>query len=132
MSFELLGQDITMPQGGDLTANQFLFVKLNSSGQVVAMAAATDIPFGIQQDVPRTSTTGLAVTVRMFGVSKCVGNGSVTAGNQIEPDSTGKAAPGVNGTDTTHYIVGQALETSTVSGELVAVAFNCLNPGRGA
>lgn len=132
MSFELLGQDITLPQGGDLTANQFLGVKLNSSGQVVAIAAATDIPFGIQQDVPYSSAIGQSVTIRMFGVSKTVGNGSVTTGNQIEFDSTGKAAPGVNGTDTTHYIVGQALETSAVSGELVAIAFNCLNPGRGA
>jgi hypothetical protein len=130
VAYEIPGFKIgTLRAGSDLSAKQFCFVKLNASGQVVACAAVTDVPLGILQNTPGS----LAVAdVMTNGVSKLVGSGSIPAASMIGTDNAGKAAAYVPGTDTTKYIVGQALEGNTSANGLITVAFNCLNPARGA
>lgn len=132
MAYEIPGMCITLPQGGDLTSNQFKFVKLNSSGQVVVIAANTDKPIGIQQDVPNGSATGEAVTVMLYGVSKVQGDADLARGNQIGTSADGQAAAYAPGTDTTKYVVGEVLEDNSAAAGLATVAFNCLGAGRGA
>lgn len=132
MAYEIPGMCITLPQGGDLTSNQFKFVKLNSSGQVVAIAANTDKPIGIQQDTPVSSTTGEPVVVMLYGVSKVQGDADLAKANQIGSSADGQAAAYAPGTDTTKYIVGEVLEDNSAAGGLATVAFNCLGAGRGA
>lgn len=132
MAYEIPGMCITLPQGGDLTSNQYKFVKLNSSGQVVAIGGATDKPIGIQQDTPVSSATGESVTVMLYGVSKVQGDADLARGNQIGSSADGQAAAYVPGTDTTKYVVGDVLEDNSAAGGLATVAFNCLGAGRGA
>lgn len=132
MAYEIPGMCITLPQGGDLTSNQFKFVKLNSSGQVVVIAANTDKPIGIQQDVPNSSATGESVTVMLYGVSKVQGDADLARGNQIGTSADGQAAAYAPGTDTTKYVVGEVLEDNSAAAGLATVAFNCLGAGRGA
>lgn len=130
MAFEIPGLVVTREAGEDLSAHKHKFVKLNSSGQVVAIAANTDKPFGILQDAPAAS--GRAAQVMCSGISKVQGDGNLAKGDQIGSSADGQAAAYVPGTDTTKYIVGEVLEDNAAAGGLATVAFNCLGAGRGA
>ena len=39
---------LSLEAGADLSALQYYFVKLNSSGKAVAVAAVTDVPIGVR------------------------------------------------------------------------------------
>lgn len=134
MAFEKPGMCHTFPAGADLSAssNQYKFVKLNSSGQVVAIAAATDKPIGILQDYANSSAVGSSVQVMFCGISKVQGDADLAKGAQIGTSADGQAAAYVPGTDTTAYIVGEVLDDNAAAGGLASVAFNCLGAGRGA
>lgn len=130
MAFEIPGFcDGTRVAGGDLSTSQFKFVKLNSSGQVVAMAANTDKPYGILQNKP---ASGATAEVMLLGISKVQGDADLTKGNQVGSSADGQAAAYVPGTDTTKYIVGEVLDDNAAVGGLATIAFNCLGAGRGA
>lgn len=89
MATELnVGQDISLPASGDISANQYLFVSLNSSGQV-QVAGANVSCVGVQQDKP--SAAGRATQVRVFGITKVVAGGSITANDKVASDGSGKA-----------------------------------------
>lgn len=126
MSYESnIGADFSFPASGDLSANQHRFVKLNSSKQSV-LAGAGETAIGIQQDKP--SALGRAGEVRIFGISKCALGGTVTVGDKIASDASGKgvkatAATVLGGTPEPlagSYVMAIALE-SGVSGDTVAV-----------
>lgn len=129
MAYEIPGMSASFVAGGDLSAKQYYFVKLNSSGQVVIVSAVTDKPIGILQNAP---ASGGVAEVMFFGVSKMSTDADLTIGNQIGPSSDGQAAAYAPGTDTTKYIVGEVLTDNTAAAGLVSVAFNCLGAGRGA
>lgn len=130
MAFEIPGLIVSVDAGADLSSNQYFFVKLNSSGQVVAIAANTDIPFGILQNKP--SASGQSASVMLYGVSKCVASADLTPANVIGPSANGRAAAYANGTDTTKYVCGHVLDDNTGANGFVSVAFSCLTPNRGA
>lgn len=119
----------------DLSASQYLFVKISASGRpptVALTAAATDCPYGVLQDKPVGSAgTPKACEVRVQGRSKVVAGGTITAGDRIGTDNAGKAVKKTEGTDTTNYVVGVAV-FSAVTGDIVEVDLNCLNPHRAA
>lgn len=115
--------------GGDLSAKQYHFVKLNTSGQVVIVAAVTDKPVGILQNAP---ASGGVAEVMLAGISKMVADADLAIGDQIGASSDGQAATYAPGTDTTKYIVGEVLTANTAAGGIVSVAFNCMGAGRGA
>lgn len=129
MAWEGPGIDVSLEAGGDLSAKQFYFVKLNSSGQAIVCAATTDIPIGVVQNAPASGGTAL---VRLCGVSKVNSDADLTKGNLVGTAADGQAAAYVNGTDTTKYIVGHVLEDSAAAGGLSTIAFSCLSPNRGA
>lgn len=123
------GNLISATAAVDLTANQFQFVTLNTSGQAVLCSAITDLPIGILQNAPRA---GLAASIMTFGVSKLVMAAATAINSLIGTDAAAKGAIRVNGTDTTTYIVGRAIVATAAANGVGSVAFSCLTPNRGA
>lgn len=119
---------VTLVAGADLSAAQYKFVKLNSSGEAVAVAAATDLPIGILQNAP---TSGQEAEVLVSGGSKLVLGGTVAAAGVVGTSSSGAGVAIVHGTDTTKFALGQAI-TGGASGEIVTVVVACSNAGRAA
>lgn len=129
MAYEIPLFTHTFVAGSDLSSSQYKFVKINSSGQAVSVAAATDQPLGILQNAPASGGTA---EVMMAGISKVQGDADLAKGNQIGTSADGQAAAYVHGTDTTSYIVGVVLDDNAAAGGYATVAFNCLSIGRGA
>lgn len=130
MAYEIPGFTITLPAAADLSAQQHKFVKLDTSGQAAAIAAATDIPVGVLQNKP--DAAGKAAEVMIFGVSKVQGDADLAKGNQVGTSADGQAVALTAGTDTTKYIVGQVIEDNSAAGGLATVLINCATPHRAA
>ena len=120
-----VGQDFSFQASTDLSADQFRFVVLNTSKQLV-LAGANVSCLGVLQDAP--SAAGRAAGVRCFGISKVVLGGTVAANDKIASDANGKgvkatAASVSAGTPEPlagSYVMGIALEAG-VSGDVVSV-----------
>lgn len=132
MAFEISNYSVkvTRVAGADLSALQYTFVKQNSSGQVVAVAAATDIPLGVLQNAP---TSGQEAEVLVVGGTKLKAGATVTLGTHfiLGTTSAGAATPLAAGTDTTKYILGVPLATAA-SGDVMSAVINCAAPSRAA
>lgn len=120
---------ITLPAGADLSTKQYYFVKINTSGQAVLCAAATDKPIGVLQNTP---TSGQAASVLVVGGTKIVSSASIDEGVLIGTASTGKADAKVPGTDTTEYVVGTVISAAGADGEILTAVINCASPARAA
>jgi hypothetical protein len=120
---------VTLVAGADLSAKQYTFVKVNSSGEAIAAAAATDIPIGVLQNAP---IAGQEAEVLVVGGTKVVAGAAIGDGAQLGTGSTGKAVALVAGTDTTKYVVGTLLTESAADGNIVTAVINCANPHRAA
>lgn len=111
----------TGPPGmpGSLSPNsgkQFRFVKVTGPNQVgQATGVATEAPAGVLQNKPQA--VGDAATVGIQGVSMCEAGGTVTAGDGLKVDATGRPITAVIGTD---KLVGIALLSGAV-GQLIPV-----------
>ncbi len=131
MAFEIPLFPVSFEAGAVIAAaDQYKFVKLNTSGQVVLCSAVTDIPVGVIQEP--ASVIGQAVNVCVIGITKLQGDVDLSKSNQIGTSADGQAATYVAGTDTTKYIVGQVLEDNTTAGGLITALINCAAPHRGA
>lgn len=121
----------TLKAGADLSAstNQFKFVKLDGSGDVVLCTGATDIPVGVLQNNPRL---GEAADLGVLGVYKVQGDANLAIGDLIGTSADGQADAKTPGTDVTEYVVGRVLDDNTTAGGLVSAFINCLNPHRAA
>ena len=120
---------VTLVAGADLSAAQYKFVKINSSGQAVAVAALTDRPIGILQNAP---LAGQEAEVLVSGGSKIkAGSGGLDEGSIVGTDATGLAVVKVPGTDSTHYILGSCI-LAAASGSVGTVLINCASAGRAA
>lgn len=131
MAYEIANSavKITLVAGADLSAKQYYFVKLNSSGEAVLCSGATDKPIGVLQNDP---TSGKEAIVTVVGGTKVVASASIDEGVLIGTASTGKADAKVPGTDTTEYVVGQVILASGADGEILTAVVNCANPHRAA
>jgi hypothetical protein len=131
MAYEISNYSVkvTLVAGADLSSKQYTFVKLDSSGQAVAAAAATDIPIGVLQNAP---TSGQEAEVLVVGGTKITAGAAIGEGALVGTSSTGKAVALVAGTDTTKYVVGTLLTESAADGNIVTAVINCANPGRAA
>ena len=130
MAYEVspYGTKITLVAGADLSALQYYFVKINSSGQAIACAAATDQPIGILQNAPIANQEA---EILVAGGSKLVLGGTVTIGQVVSPSSAGAGVAIANGTDTTKYGCGIAL-AGGASGETITAVVSLASAGRGA
>jgi hypothetical protein len=128
MAYEISAYAVktTLVAGEDLSAKQYTFVKLNSSGQAIAAAAATDVPVGVLQNAP---TSGQEAEVLIVGGTKIVAGAAITLPNNIGTGATGKAVA-LATTDTTKYVVGQLITASAADGNIVTAVVNCVNPTR--
>jgi hypothetical protein len=130
MAYRIPLFEVTLEAGADLSGQQHRFVKLNASGQAVAITAVTDIPVGILQNKPKG--VGNPATVMVAGISKVIGAADLSMGNLVGASNDGRAAAYTGGVDTTKYIVGHVLEDNTMANGMCAVLINCMNPSRGA
>lgn len=131
MAFEQPGFSSTFKAGADLSAKQFYFVKLDSSGNVVACAAVTDKPIGILQNSPANNGEAL---VMHEGISKISADAALAIDDLVGCSADGQAAAYVPGTDTSKYIVGRMLDAPAAAAEIGSCLFNCMGIGgnRGA
>lgn len=130
MAYEISNYSVkvSLVAAADLSSSQYKFVKLDSAGKVVAVAAATDRPIGVLQNNP---TSGNVAEVLVSGGTKLVLGGTVTEGAIVSPNSSGAGVAIVAGTDTTKYICGTAL-TEGASGEIITAVISCATASRAA
>lgn len=108
-------QSITLPAAADLSASQYRFVDVNSSGQAAVVASAGAKGVGVLSNKPLG--VGQAATVDYSGVTKVVtGSGGLTAGNKVQSDASGGAIVAASG----DHVFGIALKT-TVENELCPI-----------
>lgn len=119
---------ITLVAGADLSADQYKFVKMNSSGQAILVAALTDRPIGVLQNAP---LSGQEAEVTIIGGTKLKAGATVSEGSIIKTSAAGLGIVAVPGTDTTHYIVGTSL-VDGVNGDIISAVVNCASAARAA
>jgi hypothetical protein len=118
---EWLPHVISYVAGADLTGKEGHFVKLNSDGEVILVAAATDRAIGVLRDGnPEGGTVGVYQGYGIVPVSSDATG--IAIGDLIGVSADGQAVKLTAGTDTTKYIHGVAQEASTAAGELISVA----------
>jgi hypothetical protein len=120
---------VTLVAGADLSALQYTFVKIDSSGLAVACSSATDIPIGVLQNAP---ISGQEAEVLIVGGTKIVAGAAIGEGAQIGTGTTGKAVALAAGTDSTKYVVGTLITESAADGNIVTAVINGANPHRAA
>jgi hypothetical protein len=124
MAYESPAIDLgTLTAAADLSSSQYYFVKLASATTVNVCTAITDLPIGILQNTP---TSGQAADVRIFGVSKASADGTITAGRWISTSADSQAAGITPGSDTTQYVMGQAIQAAS-AGETFTMFLNPSN-----
>lgn len=124
MAYEVPLQKASLKAGADLSAlaNQFKFVKLDANGDVVAIAAVTDLPFGVLQNLPKS---GQEAEIMVDGITKLQGDAALTPGAIIGTSADGQAAAKVLGTDLTHHVVGTVLQGCAAAGNLCTALIRC-------
>lgn len=74
--------------GADLSASQYLLVKLNASGAVVLCTASTDLPIGVLVNKPVANQPCELVVI---GVTKVVAGAAISANTVIMPNASSQA-----------------------------------------
>ena len=131
MAYEISNYSVkvTLVAAADLSAKQYQFVKLDSAGKAVVVAANTDRPIGVLQNAP---LAGQEAEVLVVGGTKLVAGEAVTEGAVISTTSAGKADSIAVGSATTQYILGTALTEVAADGEILTAVINCASSGRAA
>lgn len=114
---------ISIEASGDLSTKQYLFVDVNSDGQVAVEKSAGAAVVGVLQDKP--SAQGRPACVMLSGVSQVVAGAAFAAGARVTVDTAGKAQEATSG----QYIHGTALKAATAADDRVAILLQ-LNSGQ--
>lgn len=93
---------------GDMRSTQYCFVEIKAADTVQKTSAAAAVAMGVLQNNPNS---GQQAQVRLLGKSLVVAAGTITAGALVGTDANGYADSKTAGSDTTEYVIGQALET---------------------
>ena len=94
---------VSLPANGDLSANQFKAVDINSSGNVVLASSAGQRVIGVQQNKPSAAGQGTAVAVA--GITKMLSSGTIAAGALVTTTNAGLAVTAASG----NFILGRAV-----------------------
>lgn len=131
MAYEISNYSVkvTLVAAADLSAKQYHFVKLDSSGKAAAIAANTDRAIGVLQNAP---LAGQEAEVLVVGGTKLVAGEAVAEGAVLSTTSAGKADSITVGSATTQYILGTALTEVSNDGEIFTAVVNCASAGRAA
>ena len=109
----------------DLSALQYNLVKLNADFNVVAINGVTDYPIGVLDNAPvGTASVPAEASVTCFGVTKVKLGGTVVAGDRVGHDGAGLCVTQIDGTDTTDYVIGTALEGGAIN-EIRSILIGC-------
>lgn len=109
MSTEVNVWDESFAAFGDMRSNQFYMVEFKASKVVQKCSAVTAVACGILQNNPNSGETAV---VRLLGKSKDVTAAAITYGLLIGPAAGGQAVSKTVGSDTTNYVIAQAIQTS--------------------
>lgn len=101
--------NVTLEASGDLSAQQYRAVVVDSNGQAAVAGAAVVID-GVLQNNP--AAIGRAATVAISGVVKMKCGGAVTNGGPVTTDASGDIVNAATG----NPIVGIALATGSSGG----------------
>jgi hypothetical protein len=114
---------LSYPAGVALNTSQYLFMKLNASGQIIPCSVAGEASIGVLQDAPLA--IGRAGAVSKVGMqTKVLFGAAVTAGAKMTTDATGKAITAATG--------NIELGTCTEGGSVGQVGSILFVPGRTA
>jgi len=120
MAVERVLNPIGMRAAADLSGKQFYIVEITGADTVNVCDAATDVPFGVLQNDPKSGET--AVIAYADGeITKVVSDGSVTAiaiGDQLGTNASGKA---VKKATSGELVLGRALEASSADGIIITM-----------
>jgi hypothetical protein len=120
MAFEVPGLMHTAPASTDLSASQYCFVNINTSGQLALPSNGAAV-IGVLQNKPNAA--GIAGAYMVNGVSKVVAGGTIAAGAQVTTNGSGQAIAATTGLQ----IHGRSVETASAStGQIISVE---LRPG---
>ena len=109
---------ISLPASADLSASQYCFVSINTSGQVELSGAAGNAA-GILQNKPEAA--GRAAEVLIAGVSKLVcGASAIRAGYNLASAASGQGAEATTG----DFRLGLIIETASNVNEIATVLFS--------
>lgn len=117
---------LTLVAATDLSAKQYQFVKLNASGQAAAISAITDVPVGVLQNDP---AAGAEAEVLVSGGTKLVAGEAISLPAFLSVTAAGKADK-IAVTDTTQFVVGQAITSASAADEIITAVVNCAAPTR--
>lgn len=87
--------DMLFEANGDLSSSQYLFVEMDSNGDVGVCNAAGEAACGVLQNAP---ASGAIAIVRMHGPSRVIGGGTVAIGSPVATTSAGKSKVAVAAT----------------------------------
>ena len=104
---------ITLEAGQDLSTKQFFCVSVAADGQIDPTGTGAVVD-GILQNDP--SAAGAAATVATAGISRAVCGGTITCGDLLASDASGKVITAA----TTNEIFGKAL-TAGVANQIIPV-----------
>lgn len=119
------GFTVSRAANGDLSAYQFFLVKRHTiEGQVVAVAATTDIPVGILQNAP--AATGRAAEIMVLGQSKAQVEATtdIAIGDKLGPNSDARLIVKTANNAIVNAMAEQVATTAT--GDIITVT--CFPP----
>jgi len=120
--FENLGIDLSFKTDTDLSAKQYYLVKSDTDADTVVISTAHAAAIGVLQNDP---TSGVEAQVRCrSGVkTKVIAGASITVGQTLESDSTGRAVAFTYDSDggTDCYMVGIALSAYSNADEYITM-----------
>ena len=121
----------TFKSAGDESGNKDKLMKLDASGDLLICSGATDIPIGVLLNKPN-SATGSECIVGIIGYGFAIGAAALNEFDLIGTDGSGLLDAKVAGSDTTEYVIGQVIEGSTATSDLVMCIFSFATPHRAA
>lgn len=120
MAYEDPGKMITREASADLSASQYCFVDLDANGRVAVNGDGAQA-IGVLQNDP--AALGRAAAVMINGITKIKVAGTLTAGDDVSSDSSGRATTPVTG----DRILGRVLESSTGANQIVPMLISSLS-----
>ena len=114
MAYQQAQTNITLKAGADLSAKQYLFVKIDANGDAV-LAGNGENAIGVLQNAP---ASGEAANIAVAGVSKVIigDTTSLDSGVVISSDANGKATLGVS----TDFALAILIEDTTANDDVVS------------
>lgn len=123
MAYEQALKSISVPASADLSASQYCFMTIGTDGQLAVCGVDAAIA-GVLQDKP--AAAGRAGALGISGGSKLLCGGSVTMGDRLTSDSSGRAITIGSGDAWSGAI---ALETGS-TGIVIAAILQIVGPER--